>query len=196
MSTPPKPGTVAYQRTTQYAVSCLPEDDDEGFSWLITVEYRGRQLWAVKNRGRCLSRAGQWVGEIRDHDDAWEAEHRYALDEALELARDWAPRITVMGRTVADLLAWRAEQDTEAGLAAGDRVIVRFHPEIPVELFAVRGWVKHVPGDGSEPFVRLDSLDFEVRIPAAALEKIDDGASETPCDQREYPNPTQPGGNQ
>jgi len=97
-------------RPTQYTVTCLPEDELDASSWSVTVEWRGRGLWAVKHYSSCLSRSGEWDYEMRpsEREDEWLAEHRFPLAEALELAKRAAPEIVVNGFTPADLLAWRA----------------------------------------------------------------------------------------
>jgi hypothetical protein len=92
---------------------------------------------------------------------------RKQYDGQLELCADHS--MEIVGLQV------RAEDEAEA-LAATDRVITRQHAAVRAELIGIRGWVKHVPVDGSDLFVLLDCLNYEVRIPADGLEKIDDGA--------------------
>ncbi|MGA5182979.1 hypothetical protein ACPCBF_24890 [Streptomyces pseudogriseolus] len=72
--------------------------------------------WAVVRAGdRCLGRDGTWAygSNQGDRDDAWLAEHRFSLKEALEQAEESAQRLTVRGRTAAQLLA---EEDDQADL--------------------------------------------------------------------------------
>lgn len=99
-------------QATVYEVRLLPEDllGDHDL-WAITVEYRGGDLWAVKNKTRLLGRGGTWSHGPADGEDLdrWRAEHRFPLDEAITLAKDWAGRITVGGRTAADVLARRVQ---------------------------------------------------------------------------------------
>jgi hypothetical protein len=93
-------------RPTRYEVTCLPEGDDAAFHMTITVEYRGRGLWAVLRHGEALGASGEWDYEPlpSSRDDDWVATHRFDLDTALRLAREAAPHLTVNGYTVADLL--------------------------------------------------------------------------------------------
>ncbi|WP_405531561.1 hypothetical protein OG592_27195 [Streptomyces avidinii] len=91
---------------TRYVVSCLPPDDINGAAFNISVEYRGRSLWAVVRLGSCLNAAGQWSYESipSGREDDWLAEHRFDLETALKLAKEAAPHVTVNGYTVADAL--------------------------------------------------------------------------------------------
>lgn len=94
-------------QATAYTVNCLPEDDTDGHVFALTVEYRGRDRWAVLRHGRCLGTDGQWDYEVRpsEREDDWLATHRFDLDTALKLAKEAAPRVRVNGFTVADALA-------------------------------------------------------------------------------------------
>ncbi|GAA4225990.1 hypothetical protein GCM10022254_09400 [Actinomadura meridiana] len=102
MTETPKP-TV---RTTRYEVSCLPPDNIDAFHFTITVEWRGGDLWAVLRYGECLGTDGKWDYEPRpsNREDDWLDAHRFDLDTALKLAQEEAPKITVNGQTVADVL--------------------------------------------------------------------------------------------
>lgn len=95
---------------TVYTVTCLPEEVEDAAVWALTVEYRGRGLWAVKRHSHCLSRSGEWDYEMQpsSREDEWLAEHRFPLGEALDLAKAAAPHVVVNGMTPADLLAWHA----------------------------------------------------------------------------------------
>ena len=100
-------------RPTRYEVTSLPESHDELGSFTITVEYRGRDRWAVLRRGRwCLSTTGEWDFESipSEREDEWLAAHRFDLDTALRLAHEHAPTMTVNGYTVADALALQEDQ--------------------------------------------------------------------------------------
>lgn len=100
-------------RPTRYEVSCIPPDDINARGFTLTVEYRGRDLWAVLNNPFCLSRDGEWDYEMRpsEREDDWLAAHRFDLDTALKLAREHAPEMTCNGWTVADALAARAARE-------------------------------------------------------------------------------------
>jgi hypothetical protein len=93
-------------RVTQYRVNCLTDDDINGHLFGITVEYRGRGLWAVNRLGRCLGTDGVWDYESipSEREDEWLATHRFDEETALQLAREAAPHVTVNGFTVADAL--------------------------------------------------------------------------------------------
>jgi NAD(P)-dependent dehydrogenase (short-subunit alcohol dehydrogenase family) len=93
---------------TVYRVSCVPEDHDAALSLTVSVEYRGKDRWAVTRVGHwCLSAAGVWEWEVSadERTDEWLSDHRFPYPEAMRLARQVAPTLTVMGRTVADVLA-------------------------------------------------------------------------------------------
>jgi hypothetical protein len=96
-------------RVTRYEVSCLPEGHDARSSMTITVEYRGRDLWAVMRHGSALSVDTKWDCEPSpsNREDDWLESHRFDLDTALRLAEDAAPKLRVNGYTVADCLALR-----------------------------------------------------------------------------------------
>ncbi|MEW2402208.1 hypothetical protein [Streptomyces sp. NPDC046862] len=94
-------------QATRYVVSCFEPDDQEGASFNLAVEYRGRGLWAVVRMSRCLGSNGTWSYESipSEREDEWLAEHRFDLDTAIKLAKEHAPLVTVNGYTVADALA-------------------------------------------------------------------------------------------
>ncbi len=109
----PIPGTVAYQMTSRYTITCLPEEDDDFSMWAVTVEYRMRGRWAVTQRGIfTLNADGTWDLDpgCRNDDDDWLATHRFGLEDALELAREAAPHVKVNGMTPADVMEFRAAQ--------------------------------------------------------------------------------------
>ena len=98
--------TVAV-RPTEYAVCALPEDNVDAMHFTITVAYRGRGRWAVVRHGYCLGVDGEWDYESlpSERADEWLAAHRFDLDDALRLATEHAPKVTVNGWTVAAILA-------------------------------------------------------------------------------------------
>lgn len=110
-------------RVTQYTVSVLPEDSINRPGWEITVEYRGRDRWAVMHGGTCLSRDGVadmgiGAGMAVDYepipserDEKWLARYRFTEQEALERAVEWAKVIRVNGKTAAEILEWEAQFD-------------------------------------------------------------------------------------
>ncbi|MDX3637798.1 hypothetical protein PV728_48020 [Streptomyces europaeiscabiei] len=100
---------------TAYSVNCLPEDGIDSHVFEITVEYRGKDRWAVKRHSQCLSSEGVWEWEMRpsEREDDWLDTHRFDLDTALKLAKEQAPLVTVNGFTVTDALRM-AEQRRKA----------------------------------------------------------------------------------
>ena len=100
---------------TEYTVNCLPEDDHDGHSFGITVQYRGAGRWAVVHLGSCLGTDGEWDFGVKEYDrgDDWLDAHRFDEATALELAKKAAPHITVNGFTVDDALAMHARRQTQ-----------------------------------------------------------------------------------
>jgi hypothetical protein len=107
---PETPEVIA--RPTRYEVSCLPEDDVNARHFTLNVEYRGRGLWCVTDGHFCLGKGGDWDYEPlpSSRDDAWLETHRFDLETALELAKGFAPKLTINGHTAADVLARRARR--------------------------------------------------------------------------------------
>ncbi|SEN88185.1 hypothetical protein [Nonomuraea pusilla] len=105
---------------TRFDVSCLPLDDINALGFTVTVEYRGRDKWAVLNSRWCLSSTGEWDWESipSEREDDWLATHRFDLETAKRLAMEAAPKMTCNGWTVADALASiqrRAEEAEDRG---------------------------------------------------------------------------------
>lgn len=117
-------------RVVKYEISCLPETSVNRVHWTVTVEYRGDSQWAVCNFGsqhqwgrndEKFSFGYSWRDGTREPttDEEWTEyqagralwlnDHRFSLDEALEIAKRIAPEIRVNGKTVADVLRWEAE---------------------------------------------------------------------------------------
>ena len=106
-----QPEPTIFTKPTRFEVTCVPESVHPlDYVFSIHVEYRGHDLWAVLKRSRCLSKSGEWEHEPQpsSREDDWLAEHRFDLDTAMELAREQAPKVTVNGHTVADVLAKHA----------------------------------------------------------------------------------------
>jgi hypothetical protein len=97
---------TVYTDPATYEVSCLPRGHRDRGYLLLTVEYRGKDLWGVFNGRQCLGTDGLWEWEPQpsSREDDWLATHRFPLDEALRLAREAAPHLTVNGYTLADIL--------------------------------------------------------------------------------------------
>ncbi|MEU5426894.1 hypothetical protein AB0H73_14995 [Streptomyces olivoreticuli] len=84
---------------TRYAVSLLPEDHVDYHLFVITVEDRGNNQWAITRNGSCLGSDGTWDHGIKEYGRGarWLATHRFDLDTALRLAKRAAPSIRVNG---------------------------------------------------------------------------------------------------
>jgi hypothetical protein len=102
-----------YERPTAIEVTIWPEDAEclDAFTWCVTVAYRGRGKWAVLRGDSgsrvCLGRDGKWDHEPSpsSRDDDWLADHRFGKDEALALAREWAPKVDINGYEAVEVLA-------------------------------------------------------------------------------------------
>ncbi|MEV8638953.1 hypothetical protein AB0395_45595 [Streptosporangium sp. NPDC051023] len=98
-----------FVRPTRYDVSCLPEDDINARHYTLTVEYRGRGLWAVMDGPYAYDANGvkDYEPSPSNREDAWLATHRFDMDTALAIAQQVAPNMTCNGHTVAEALAER-----------------------------------------------------------------------------------------
>jgi hypothetical protein len=96
-------------RPTAFMISVWPEGGEtvNTGSFSIMVEFRGHGRWAVLHGGMCLETDGKWDFERSpsNRDDEWLATHRFTFDEALALAREHAPKISLMGKTALEVLA-------------------------------------------------------------------------------------------
>jgi len=116
---PADDGTVVYVHGSRIELCCLPLDwntrlpyADYRFHWMITVEWRDHNQWAVLHSSRfCLGTDGEWDWEPSpsNREDDWKASHRFPLEEALQLAVQWAPKIKVNGVTALDV--WNRKKD-------------------------------------------------------------------------------------
>jgi len=106
--------TEVYERPVAFEVSVWPPGHGaciDSSTWCVTVADRGRGKWAVLRGGSgskaCLSSDGKWEREPipSERDDDWLAAHRYSLDDALRLAREHAPKVTLNGLTAVEVLA-------------------------------------------------------------------------------------------
>lgn len=90
-----------------YTVSLLPENHTpDSHIFDITVEYCGAGLWAVTRHSMCLGADGTWDFGVKPYDrgDDWLTTHRFTEAEALRLAKQAAPHVTVNGVTAAQAL--------------------------------------------------------------------------------------------
>lgn len=98
-----------YQQVTGYRVTAIPPglDDVNAHVFDVRVEWRGGDTFAVCWLSQCLGSDGEWdyepIPSSREQD--WLATHRFAEEEALRLAHQAAPNVTVNGHTPAELLA-------------------------------------------------------------------------------------------
>jgi hypothetical protein len=95
-----------YHQPTEFTVSCLPPDHRDRHYLEVTVGYRGGDRWAVLDGRQCLGSDGEWDWESipSERTDEWLATHRFDLETALGLAAQHAPKLTVNGLSVADVL--------------------------------------------------------------------------------------------
>ncbi|WP_040828896.1 hypothetical protein [Nocardia jiangxiensis] len=96
-------------KTTRFDISCLPENHPEQHAYTLQVEYRGRNKWCVRDGfGFCYDRDGNRSYESlpTNREDEWLAQHRFALMEALVLAKRLAPGIIRGGVTVEQTMDW------------------------------------------------------------------------------------------
>lgn len=90
-------------QVTYWPDGCEPDAPDADM-FAVTVEWRGAGKYRVTNRGRTLSRAGNWAWSVPPF-----RRHQYRFD-SLEHAGQWAQRVVndveVMGRTWVEFQAW------------------------------------------------------------------------------------------
>lgn len=89
------------------SVSVLPADHIDRIHFQLTVEYRGRDLYAVMHMRMCLGADGEWDFEPipSERDDEWLATHRFPHAVTLGLAVKHCPDITVNGHTAREVAA-------------------------------------------------------------------------------------------
>lgn len=92
-------------QATAYEVSLLPIGHIDRSLFALTVEARGRGLWAVCFMGRCLAADGTWDHEPipSERDEGWLAVHRFDLSTALALAEQHSREVRVNGYHVLDV---------------------------------------------------------------------------------------------
>lgn len=105
-------GEVTVEPIT-YEVTAYPFHDINRDLFAIRVERRAENSWAVMLRSACWNRRTKtWDYEPMpsSRTAAFMRTHRFPLDQALAIAREQAPNLTVNGWTLADTI--RAAQDT------------------------------------------------------------------------------------
>lgn len=108
---------------TTYTISCLPDDQVDGSRWTITVRYVGGweyrepcpadQQWVVEHHGYYLDRDGGWWSPPCTAEQ-WRR-HRFSFEDAMRLAKEYAPKLEINGLTVADVLERRRKRAAEEG---------------------------------------------------------------------------------
>ncbi len=118
MSTPGVP--VVRVVATEYLVTAWPEDlagEPDAYSLCVTVAHRAPGKWGVfRGRGgggACLGADGEWDFEPvpSGREDDWLAAHRFSLDQALALAREQAPKVSVNGWTALARIEWHRKRE-------------------------------------------------------------------------------------
>lgn len=101
---------------TSIQVSALPEDHPDARTWSVSVEYRGKDSYAVVHHGQNLSQDGQWNYEPSNssRDDHFIAQHRFSYEEAIDLAKEACKTIVINSMTAADVLTLSTLSDDEA----------------------------------------------------------------------------------
>ncbi len=98
---------MTWHRVVKYEISAVPEDlCKDAYAWSIAVEWRDKELWAVTRFSQCLGSDGKWDYESSpsNRTDEWKKTHRFTESEALRLAHEIAPTISVNGILPADLI--------------------------------------------------------------------------------------------
>lgn len=97
-----------HEQPTEFRYSALPPDHPESMHFEVTVNYRGQGLWAVIHGTRCWSRENERFEYERlpsGRAEEWLTDHRFLLEEAQQLARRIAPKVSCNGWTVDAVLA-------------------------------------------------------------------------------------------
>lgn len=98
---------------TRYDVSVLPEGHIDYDAFIVTVQYRGRDFWAVVRHDRLelSDTLGTWDWPTGDDrcDENYLADHRFPFGRAVFLARTAVVNVRVNGFTALDVL--REETD-------------------------------------------------------------------------------------
>jgi hypothetical protein len=101
---------------TRYEVTAYPFHDINRSDWVITVERRAEDAWAVLRRSSCWNRrTKQWDHEPlpSSRTDAFKRTHRFPLEQALTIACEQAPKLTMMGWTVESATEQARQWQTE-----------------------------------------------------------------------------------
>lgn len=107
--------TKVQVRPTRYEVTAWPgpEDSINRSLYILYVEYRGMNRWAVTDGAYCYRKDGhkRYESMPSSRTDRFKRAYRFDLDTALALARKLAPKITIMGRTAAEVWEWEQKRE-------------------------------------------------------------------------------------
>lgn len=107
-----------YVRTLRIQVSCIPTESH----WGVFVDFRGHRDgidWYSVTDGfkppDTLDRKGKWSQESRPsmYSTSWRKARQFELDEAIEIAKKYAPEVKINGFTVADGIRMRALRENQ-----------------------------------------------------------------------------------
>lgn len=107
-----------YIRTLRIQVSCIPTESH----WGVFVDFRGHRdgidWYSVTdgfNPAGTLDRKGVWNNESRPSmfTPSWRKARQFELDEAIEIAKKYAPEVKVNGFTIADGIRMRTLREAK-----------------------------------------------------------------------------------
>lgn len=82
----------------RYSVTAMPDDGPpDSYAWMIHVERREADSWAIRHVSRCLNSLGVWEVEppSDERTSRWLSTHRFSKAKALEIAEKMAPYVRV-----------------------------------------------------------------------------------------------------
>jgi hypothetical protein len=91
-----------HEQPVRYAVSAVPLEWLGSRHFTVHVQCLRSNEWVVERYGEFLTPAGQWTFVTAERG-------KFELEEALEMAREAAPHLTVNEYTVADALTKGSE---------------------------------------------------------------------------------------
>ncbi len=98
---------------TEVSFSLIDPEDDNYRNYLIQVQWRGDNLYAIMQSRYCYGTDGSWDWEPRpsERDGEWLSTHRFPYDQACAIAAREAPvLIGPNGMTAAQYLAAKGQQ--------------------------------------------------------------------------------------
>lgn len=103
---PDSEGPAVHVEAVKYEVSVFPMDHPARRHFKVELHHR-RGRWAVVHFDLCLGADGAWAEGVEPYGrgEDWLATHRFDFDTAKRLAKEAAPRVTVNGRSAAEILA-------------------------------------------------------------------------------------------